>query len=77
MLVLSEKWREKLRRLPETGMDYQVVTVVLHDGRGFPRTIVEGACCISAINGVEGVPFREEDIEDIVVTHDKWDWRKP
>ncbi len=27
------------------------------------------------IRGLEFIPFKDEDIKDIIVTHDKWDWK--
>jgi len=42
MLKLSDKWVSKLLDLPETGMDYQIVTVILKDGRQFKQVANEG-----------------------------------
>jgi hypothetical protein len=59
--------------MPETGMGYQVVTVVLKDGTRFDQVVVvEG--CITQIRGRADIPFTEDDIARIVVTHDKWDF---
>jgi hypothetical protein len=73
MLTLSEAWHDRLKRLPETGMTYTVVTVVLKDGRTFPQAIVCGGS-IGPIRGVTGIPFTEDDISELVPTHDKWKW---
>lgn len=71
MLQLKEKWGPRLTSQPETGMGYQVTTIFLRDGRRFEQVmIVEGL--ITRIRGRSDIPFNEEDIEDIVVTHDKW-----
>jgi hypothetical protein len=73
MLELSDKWAPLLIDQPETGMDYQVVTVILKDGREFKQAIHSGGF-ITQIRGYVGIPFSEEEIKEIWVTHDKWDW---
>jgi hypothetical protein len=73
MLKLSPKWTKELMLMPETGMGYQVVTVTLKDGMRFDQVaVVEG--CMTQIRGCEDIPFTEDDILKIVVTHDKWDF---
>jgi hypothetical protein len=67
---LSAKWAKELVSQPETGMGFQVVSVWLKDGRRFDHVlIVEG--CITRIKGLERIPFTEDQIGKIVVTHDK------
>ena len=74
MIMLSAKWAW-LSWKPETGMGYQIATIVLKDGRRFDQAvIVEGL--ISEIRGRPDIPFIEEDIAEIILTHDKWDWSK-
>ena len=54
-------------------MGYQVASVLLKDGRRFDQVvIVEGY--LTRIKGIKDIPFSEEEIQDIVVTHDKWDF---
>jgi hypothetical protein len=73
MIRLPEKWIQELATEPETGMGYQVVSVVLIDGRRFNQAvIVEGQ--ITEIRGLAQIPFEESQIADVVVTHDKWDF---
>jgi hypothetical protein len=74
MLKLSNKWAPILTNEPETGMDYQVVTIILKDGREYTQAIHAGGF-ITRIRGHSSIPFDENDIERIVVTHDKWDWK--
>ena len=70
MLTLSPKWAKTLVSQPETGMGYQIATVLLKDGRKFDRVmIVEGR--ITNIAGSEDIPFGEEQIDRILVTHGK------
>jgi hypothetical protein len=51
-------------------MGYQVVSVYLKDGRRFDRVVVVGGL-ISSVSGSQEIPFSEEEIARIVVTHDK------
>jgi hypothetical protein len=70
---LDNKWIERLRQLPETGMDYWVVSISLKDGRSFNQAVVDSGY-LARIRGLPDVPFTEIDIDEIKVTHDKWDW---
>jgi len=73
MIMLSNKWVPELIAQGETGMDYQIASVVLKDGRRFDRVVIVGGV-ISQIKDIEGIPFSEDQIEKIIVTHDKWDF---
>lgn len=68
MIALSERWAPRLIGQPETGMGYQIATVVLRDGRRFERVTIVGGV-ITKVDGIEGIPFTESEISDIVVTH--------
>jgi len=70
---LSQHWTKQLVAQPETGMGYQIVTVKLRDGRKYKQTIVDSGF-ITRIRGLDHIPFTEDDIAGITVTHDKWDW---
>ena len=73
MITLSSKWATELASKPETGMGYQVVSVVLNDGKKFDQVaIVEGR--ITEIRGRTDIPFAENDIAEIILTHDKWNF---
>jgi hypothetical protein len=74
MLSLSKKWTEYLLSQPETGMGYQVVTIKTRDGKIFPQAVVDSGY-LSRIRGLREIPFTEEEIEEITVTHHKWDWK--
>ena len=67
-LELSDKWAPVLIRQPETGMGYQVTTIILKDGRRFSNVTIAGGA-VTCVNGYSDIPFREDDIADIVVTH--------
>ncbi len=73
MIALSSKWATELASKPETGMGYQVVSVVLKDGKRFDQVaVVEGR--ITEMRGRKDIPFTEDQIAEIVVTHDKWNF---
>jgi hypothetical protein len=75
MISLSDKWADKLVSQPEAGMGFQIVSVILHNGKRFDCSVVVGGY-ITQIKGVSGIPFKEEDIADIIITNDKWDFNK-
>lgn len=73
MITLSAKWVSELASKPETGMGYQVVSVILQDGRRFDQTaVVQGI--IAEVRGLDEIPFTEDQIAQIILTHDKWDF---
>jgi hypothetical protein len=73
MIELSSKWIDHLIKQGETGMGYQIVSIILRDGTKYDQVVVDSGY-ITKIRGFEEIPFLEEDIEKIVVTHDKWDF---
>ena len=70
MLNLGDRWAGILAAEPESGMGYQVVSSHLADGRRYDRVTVSDGHIIT-IPGCDGIPFTEEQIERIVVTHDR------
>lgn len=73
MIKLSAKWVAELVEKPETGMGYQVVSIVLNDGRRFDQVgIIDGQ--ITEIRGRDDIPFTADEIAQIILTHDKWDF---
>lgn len=73
MIDLPQKWLVDLVEKPETGMGYQIVTVSLRDGRQFKQVVVVDGR-ITQIRGLIGIPFAQEEIADVLLTHDKWDF---
>jgi hypothetical protein len=54
-------------------MGYQVVSVILKDGRRFDQVaVVEGR--MTQIRGLADIPYTEDQIEQIILTHDKWNF---
>ncbi len=73
MILLSEKWVRELVSKPETGMGYQVISVILKDGRKFDQAVViEGQ--VTEVRGYDDVPFCEDQIAEIILTHEKWNF---
>jgi hypothetical protein len=70
MLALSNKWIPVLLSQPETGMSYQVASVILTDGRRFDKVVIVGGY-ITKVGDSSVVPFKEGEIADIVVNHGK------
>ena len=71
MMKLSDKWAPHLRSQPETGMGYQVVLIVLRNGQRHDQVLVESGV-VTRIRGLREISFKEEEIAEIVVTHDAW-----
>ena len=62
--------------LPQNKIGREVsVPVHLQDGRKYKQTIVDSGY-ITRIRGLDHIPFSEDEIVEIIVTHDKWDFRK-
>lgn len=74
MLKLSERWAQVLSQ-PETGMGYHVVTVLLKNGQRYEQVVIVGGR-LTMIRGLKDIPFTDEDIAEIRVTHAKWAWNK-
>ena len=63
MLALSDKWAAYFHAIPETGMGYVTVSVLLKDGRRFDRVCVVGGT-ITKVGESSSVPFAESDIAE-------------
>jgi hypothetical protein len=74
MIALSQKWAAQLTSQPETGMGYQIVSVILKSGKRFDQVIINSGY-ITRVRGFKGIPFTEDEIQEIIVTHDGWDFR--
>ena len=74
-LRLPNKWLEFLRFRGESGMGYLIVSVVLKNGEQFNQVVIERPF-IAGLRGHTEIPFAMDDIDQIIVTHDKWDWQK-
>ena len=75
MNKLADSWCEKLLTQGETGMGYQIVSIILNNGKRYDKVIVDSGY-IARIKGLNNIPFTENEITEIEVTHDKWDFNK-
>jgi hypothetical protein len=73
VLQLSDKWGPKLVSQPETGMGYQIASIILKDGTRYDQVLIE-AGYVTRIRGLKTILFSEDQIAEIVVTHDKWNF---
>jgi hypothetical protein len=72
VLQLPRKWANHIHDQPESGMSYHIITIALRDGRRFERVpYCAGYIDLKGLPGFQRVPFTEEDIAEIVVTHDR------
>ena len=71
MLNVPKKFEKELVSQPETGMGYQVVKIILKDGRQFNQVAVIQSSVIGQIRGMKEIPFKGEDIDKIILTHEK------
>lgn len=65
-LILKGKWRDKLVRMPESGMGYQIVDISLQDGRAMRRVTIFDGEIVELPAGYENVS--ENDITDVVLS---------
>jgi hypothetical protein len=67
--LTKERLIQRILAQPESGMTWQAATVRLKDGRTFQRVIIADGQ-LSSCDGRWVPPFTEDDIDDIIVTHD-------
>ena len=75
MIKLSPDWAKGLLDQPETGMGYQIVSVMLRNGDKYDQVVVNSGY-ITRVRHFSVIPFVESEIAEITVTHDKWDFNK-
>jgi hypothetical protein len=65
---------DHLKRSGETGIGYQIVSVELKDGRCFHQVVASEGCIIE-VRGYGEIPFAAEEIESVIVNHNRWNFR--
>ena len=55
-------------------MGNQIASIVLKDGRKYDQAVTAGGI-VTKIRNTEDIPFREDDIDQIIVTHAKWNFK--
>ena len=63
-----------LKREKETGLGYQVISVVLRDGTCFEQVVASEGCII-AVRGFAEVPFEFNEVATVAVNHRRWNFR--
>ncbi len=74
MIVLPQKWADWLINQPETGMGYHIVSVIKKNGTRYDQVVIDSGY-ITRVQGFNEIPFTEDEIQEIIMTHDKWDFR--
>ena len=69
--ILPKKLQRKVHAAPETGMGWSCIRVILKDGRVFKNVVVLNDSEISDVYGYGTIPFKVNDINDVIVTHTK------
>jgi hypothetical protein len=71
----ADKWTHFLLSHGETGMGYTTCDIILKNGNHYSDAmIVEGN--ITKIRGLKEIPFEANEIEKIIVTHNRWNWNE-
>jgi hypothetical protein len=65
---------ERLDRVKETGIGYQIVSVELKDGRIFEQVVVSEGCIIE-VRGYKEIPFAADEVLSVEVNHKRWNFR--
>jgi translation initiation factor IF-2 len=73
---LPARWATWLASQSETGMGYQVVDVVLNDGRIVKDVAIVEAHMVAEVRGHPDVPFDPSEIAEVRLTHNRWVFRR-
>ncbi len=65
-IPIPNDWLGYLRQQDETGMDYQVVRIVLHGGRKFEQVAVTAGLIVQ-VRGYEDAPFSSADTKEMTI----------
>ena len=63
-----------MKSAEETGIGYQVVSVILKDGRVFEQVVISEGCIIE-VRGHKEIPFTPDEVVSVHVTHKHWNFR--
>ena len=75
LVPIPTRFVNYLKRAPETGIGYQVISVVLKDGRSFDQVITSEGCIIE-VRGYKEIPFAPDDVASVSVNHKDWNFRE-
>jgi len=68
---LPIKFVDELVDLPETGMGYQIINVLLNSGENYDVAVANCTYIVS-VKSYDGVPFDPEEIHSIKLTHERF-----
>jgi hypothetical protein len=71
---ISTETIAELKLQTETGPGYQVVSVMLKDGRRFDQVVTSEGCIIE-VRGYAEVPFTCNEVATLTVNHRHWNFR--
>jgi hypothetical protein len=74
LVPIPEACREQLKRGPETGIGYQIVSVELKDGRCFDQVVASEGCIIE-VRGYSTIPFASDEVASVNASHMHWNFR--
>jgi hypothetical protein len=74
LVPIPSRFVDQLKRAAETGIGYQVVSVVLKDGKSFDQVATSEGCVI-AVRGYKEIPFAPDDVASVSVNHKSWNFR--
>jgi hypothetical protein len=73
MFKLADYWIEKLINQPETGMGYYIANLIHRDVRKINQVVIDSGF-VTKVRGKTEIYFTVNDIEEILVTHEKWNF---
>lgn len=74
LFPIPEKCLDQLKRGPETGIGYHIISVELEDGRRFDQVVASEGCIIQ-VRGYKEIPFVPEEVVSVSVSHKHWNFR--
>ncbi len=74
LVPIPSRFVDHLKQARETGIGYQVVSVVLKDGRSFDQVATSEGCIIE-VRGYKEIPFAPDDLASVSVNHKMWNFR--
>jgi hypothetical protein len=74
LIHISPETVGELKLQTETGPGYQVVSVMLKDGRRFDQVVTSEGCIIE-VRGHAEVPFTCHEVATLTVNHRHWNFR--
>ena len=74
LIPIPPETATSLKREEETGLGYQIVSVVLKDGTRFEQAVASEGCI--AVRGFTEVPFEISEVATVTVNHRRWNFRK-